>query len=232
MNLADTRALVTGGSEGIGYAIAEKLINEGGEVVIAARGKERLEEAADELNAIPVQADITRESDVKRLVREAAEKLNGYNTLINNAGQGSFSLLENTDADEMRRILNINTVGSMLVARESISHFKEHSYGNIINISSTAGKKGFKGGTVYCASKFALGAMTQCWRDELREYNIRVMQINPSEVQTGFGGDKPKEDMNPSKLVASDIADTAASMLSLADRGFMTETSVWATNPK
>lgn len=231
MKLSDTKALITGGSAGIGYAIGQRLIDEGARVVIAARNKKRLRQSAEKMGAIPVQADVSREADVKKLVRKAAEELGEYNTLINNAGQGMFARLENLDADEMRRILNINTVGAMMAARESVPYFKEQSYGNIINISSTAGKKGFTGGTAYCASKFAMGAMTECWRDELRQHNIRVMQINPSEVQTGFGDGKDTK-VNPSKLVASDIADTAAAMLSLADRGFMTETSVWATNPK
>jgi 3-oxoacyl-[acyl-carrier protein] reductase len=232
MDLQNTKALITGGSKGIGFAIARKLTDEGGDVTIAARNKDQLEESAEKLGAHAIQADVSREADVKQLVRETIDKMDGFNTLINNAGQGSFAQLEDIDPDEMRRIFNINTVGSMMAAREAASHFKEESYGNIINISSTAGKKGFAGGTVYCASKFAMEAMTQCWRSELREHNIRVMQINPSEVQTGFGGREEDQNANPSKLIASDIADTAASMLSMADRGFMTETSVWATNPK
>lgn len=122
----------------------------------------------------------------------------------------------------------------MMVARESAKHFIENNYGNIINVSSTAGKRGFEGGTAYVASKFALGGMTECWRSELREHNIRVMQINPSEVQTEFSQNagREKRPFNETKLIADDIAQTICSMLALEDRGFIPETSVWATNPR
>ncbi len=234
MELTDTSALVTGGSSGIGFAIARKIIEEGGEAVIAARNEDRLNRAAEEIGAVPIQADVSRESDVEHMVQQAADTLDGYNTLINNAGQGLFARLENLDAEEFRRILNINTVGAMMAAQASVPHFKRQSCSNIINISSTAGKKGFEGGTAYCASKFAMGAMTECWRAELRQHNVRVMQINPSEVQTKFGNSNGDGagDINPTKLVASDIADTAVAMISMENRGFLTETSVWATNPR
>jgi 3-oxoacyl-[acyl-carrier protein] reductase len=122
----------------------------------------------------------------------------------------------------------------MMMARESAKHFIEHDYGNIINVSSTAGKRGFEGGTAYVASKFALGGMTECWRSELRQHNIRVMQINPSEVQTRFSENAGigEREFNETKLIADDIGKTICDMLSLPDRGFITETSVWATNPK
>jgi 3-oxoacyl-[acyl-carrier protein] reductase len=122
----------------------------------------------------------------------------------------------------------------MLVARESAKHFVEKGRGNIVNISSTAGSKGFANGTSYVATKFALGGMTECWRAELRKHNIRVMQVNPSEVLTDFAensglGARPD---NPTKLHSIDIAHTIASMLEMNDRGFITEASVWATNPQ
>jgi 3-oxoacyl-[acyl-carrier protein] reductase len=125
-------------------------------------------------------------------------------------------------------------IGAMLCARESAKHFVEQSYGNIINISSTAGRAGFAGGTVYTASKFALSAMTECWRAELRKHNIRVMQVNPSEVQTDFfvnagGAERP---FNESKLQSVEIAHTILSMLEMNDRGFITEATVFATNPR
>jgi 3-oxoacyl-[acyl-carrier protein] reductase len=127
-------------------------------------------------------------------------------------------------------------LGAMLVARESAKYFVGRSYGNIVNISSTAGQRGFANGSSYCASKFALHALTECWRAELRQYNIRVMQVNPSEVLTSFGEGQSapasvKPD-NPTKLHASDIAQLIASMLEGEDRGFVTESTIWATNPK
>lgn len=234
MNLSDVNALVTGGSSGIGKATAKAIIEAGGQAVIAARSKDKLEDAAEEIGAIAMPCDVTQEREVIDLIEKVIQKLGDYNVLINNAGYGEFSKLVNLSATDFERQLKTNTIGAMMVARESAKYFIKQDYGNIVNVSSTAGKKGFEGGTAYVASKFALGGMTECWRSELRPHNIRVMQINPSEVQTEFSanagqGSRP---FNETKLVADDIAQTICSMLSLPDRGFIPETSVWATNPK
>jgi len=234
MELSDINALVTGGSSGIGKATAKAIIEAGGNAVIAARSKDKLEKAADEIGSIPIQCDVGKEAEVIDLIEQTIKELDDYNVLINNAGYGEFSKLLNLSASDFKDQLQTNTIGAMLVARESAKYFIQQDYGNIINVSSTAGKRGFEGGTAYVASKFALGGMTECWRDELRGHNIRVMQINPSEVQTRFSenagmGERP---FNETKLIADDIAQTICSMLSLANRGFIPKTSVWATNPK
>jgi len=234
MELSEIQALVTGGSSGIGKATAKAIIEAGGEAVIAARSKDKLQNAADVIGATAIQCDVSVESNVIDLVDQTIDELDGYNVLINNAGYGEFSKLVNLSAKDFEEQLKTNTIGAMMVARESAKYFIQKDYGNIINVSSTAGKRGFEGGTAYVASKFALGGMTECWRDELRGHNIRVMQINPSEVQTRFSknagrGSRP---FNETKLIADDIADAICNMLSLADRGFIPETSVWATNPR
>lgn len=234
MKLADIKALVTGGSSGIGKATAKAIADGGGSVVIAARNPERLKEAAEEINATPIACDVGVEQEVKQLVSQTIETLDGFNVLINNAGFGHFDKLIDLSASKFEELLRVNTIGAMMVARESALHFIDNNYGNIINVSSTAGKKGFEGGTAYVASKFALGGMTECWRSELRSHNIRVMQINPSEVQTSFSENagSGSRSFNETKLIADDIAQTICSMLQLPDRGFIPETSVWATNPR
>lgn len=234
MDLKDAKAIVTGGSSGIGKETARQIIKAGGEAVIAARTEETLNQAADEIGAIPIRCDVSKEKQVIDLVLEAIDAMNGYNVLINNAGYGHFSKLVNLSAGEFEEQLRVNTIGAMMVARESAKHFIKQDYGNIVNVSSTAGKRGFEGGTAYVASKFALGGMTECWRSELRSHNIRVMQINPSEVQTGFSANAGmgERQFNETKLIAEDIGQTICDLLSLPDRGFIPETSVWATNPK
>ncbi|WP_445666316.1 SDR family oxidoreductase [Fodinibius sp. AD559] len=234
MELSDIKALVTGGSSGIGKATAKAIIEAGGKVVIAARGIDKLKSTADDIGAIPIQCDVRDEKQVINLVEDTIEELDGFNVLINNAGYGQFSKLTDLSEKALKSVLQVNTVGAMMVGRESARHFIEQDYGNIINVSSSAGKRGFEGGTAYCASKFALSGMTECWRAELRPHNIRVMQINPSEVQTEFfdKAGRGGRDFNPTKLVADDIAKAICNMLSLHDRGFITETSVWATNPQ
>jgi 3-oxoacyl-[acyl-carrier protein] reductase len=234
MNIQDAKVLLTGGSSGLGHETAKLLISKGAKVAICGRKKESIEKVAKELGAIAIVADVSKEEDVIRMVAEAKAALGGLNVLINNAGIGTFAPLVEVKAADFENVLNTNVIGAMLCARESAKHFVEQSYGNIINISSTAGRAGFAGGTVYTASKFALSAMTECWRAELRKHNIRVMQVNPSEVQTDFfvnvgGAERP---FNESKLQSTEIAHTILSMLEMNDRGFITEATVFATNPK
>jgi 3-oxoacyl-[acyl-carrier protein] reductase len=105
-------------------------------------------------------------------------------------------------------------------------------YGHIINVASSAGVKGFKNGTVYAASKFALRGMTECWREELRPHNIRVMLINPSAVPTAFNvTDRSEKELRDKMLTPNEIAHAAVAVLELDDRGFIPELGVWATNP-
>ena len=228
MKIADAEALVTGGSSGIGFETARQLVQRGARVAICGRDDQKLQRAAQEIGAVPIVADVSREDAAVRLVRSVIERFPRYNVLINNAGFGTFAPLLETSLDEMERIFATNVFGAMVVARESAKHFVGRSYGNIVNVSSSAGKRGYAGGTAYAASKFALSGMTECWRAELRKSNIRVMQINPSEVQTEFFQGRP---FSERKLRALEIAQAIVSMLEMDDRGFTTETSVWATNP-
>ena len=236
MDLKNAAVLVTGGSCGIGLETARLLSSRGARVAICARHKDMLESAAKEIGAFPIVADVSREDDVQRLIGAVVKEYSDYNVLINNAGFGAFAPLVDLTAEEFFRVWQTNVLGAMLVARESAKHFVGRSYGNIVNISSTAGQRGVANGSAYCASKFALHALTECWRAELRQHNIRVMQVNPSEVITSFGEGEssptPSRPDNPTKLHPSDIARVIAGMLEIEDRGFVTESTIWATNPK
>jgi len=228
MDIANARALVTGGSSGIGLETARQLAARGARVAICGRDRAKLEAAAKEIGAIAIHADVSVAADAVRLVEQVVDAFDDYNVLINNAGFGHFASLLETSVEDMQRVFATNVFGAMVVARESARHFVRRQAGNIVNICSTAGLRGFAGGTAYCASKFALHAMTECWRAELRKSNVRVMQINPSEVQTDFFRGRT---FSERKLQAVDIADAIVSMLQMEDRGFVTEMSVWATNP-
>ena len=167
------------------------------------------------------------------LAREATDTLGSINVLVNNAGFGEFAPLLELNGEAMRSVWETNVLGAMFAAREAARHFIEQKiHGNIINIASTAAQRGFAGGTAYVSSKFALSGMTECWRAELRRHDIRVMQINPSEVQTEFftvsGRERPRSDR---KLQSIDIARAVAATLEMEDRGFITDLTVWATNP-
>ncbi len=230
MRLEQAKGLVTGGSSGIGFETARQLRRRGAQVAICGRDEAKLRRAAEEIEALPIVADVSSEADVVRMVRTVVDAFGGYDVLVNNAGFGHFAPLLEVELRDMQRLFATNVFGAMLVARESARHFVARNRGNIINVASTAGLRGFAGGTAYSASKFALSSMTECWRAELRRHNIRVMQINPSEVQTAFfaGRERPQSER---KLRPLEIAHAILGMLEMDDRGFVTETSVWATNP-
>ena len=235
MKLKNATALVTGGSSGIGRAIAETLAKSGARVAITGRDKTRLEETARAIGAqVAVQADVSKENDVSRTYREVLGEFGGLDILVNNAGVGTFKPLVETDRAAFEAVFATNVTGAMLMGREAAKHFVERGKGgNIVNISSTAGLRGAAGGTAYYASKFVLRGMTECWRVELRKHNIRVFLVNPSEVITNFAataGFAQKE--NPTKLRSEDIAYIVKAVLEMEDRGFTPELSVFATNPK
>jgi 3-oxoacyl-[acyl-carrier protein] reductase len=234
MNIANARVLVTGGSSGIGRATALALAEAGARVAICGRNRAAVEQAAGEIGGTPFVADVSDEASVVKLIPDVVRTLGGYDVLINNAGFGRFAPLIDTTADDMRAVWETNVLGATLVARESARHFIAQSSGNIINVSSTSGARGSANGSAYSSSKFALTSLTECWRAELRKHNIRVMQINPSEVLTDFAyrARGTERVTDPSKLLGSDIADAIIAMLAQNDRAMVTEMTVWATNPQ
>lgn len=234
MILKNKIVIVTGGSVGIGLSTAIMLKSKEAEVIITGRNCERLEKTAKENGLIPFVSDISKEEDVLKLFDFIKNKFGNLDILINNAGFGYFDLVENIEVNRFNEVLQTNVIGAALAAREAAKIFKIQNSGAIINIASTAATKGFAGGTPYVASKFALRGMTECWRAELRPHNVRVILINPSEVQTEFVKNSGREEreFNPTKLVGDDIAHAVISSLEMDDRGFITELTVFATNPK
>jgi 3-oxoacyl-[acyl-carrier protein] reductase len=153
---------------------------------------------------------------------------------VNNAGFGVIAPLAEMDRDRFERVFATNVTGPMLMAREAAKHFMTRMTGHIVNIGSTAAVRGAARGTAYYGGKFALRGMTECWRAELRPYNVRVMLVNPSEVLTDFYATAglPQNADNPTKLRAEDIAHAVRAALEMDDRGFTTELTVFATNPR
>jgi 3-oxoacyl-[acyl-carrier protein] reductase len=234
MNLRNATALVTGGSSGIGLAIAKTLVDAGSRVAITGRNQNRLAEAAKAIGAHPIKADVSSEDDVRRTYRDVFDKFGHLDILVNNAAFGERRSLVDMDRAAFDKILQTNVIGMMLMSREAAKHFVERKAGNIVNLGSTAGVRGAANGTSYYASKFAVRGMTECWRAELRQHNVRVFLINPSEVLTNFAATAgfPQDTKNPTKLQSEDIAHIVRAVLEMNDRGFTTELTVFATNPK
>lgn len=233
MNINDSTFLVTGGSAGIGKATAKLLIQNGGKVAITGRDKSKLEKIAKEIGAFPIHADVALETDVHKTYELFLKQFGKLDCLINNAGIGdAWNEITELDMKAFHKVYAVNVFGAALMASEAAKLFKKQKSGNIINIASTAGTKGFANGTVYASSKFALRGMTQCWQAELRKYNVRVILVNPSEVTTAFGNsDRNEKPEVKNKLRPLEIAHTIVSALEMDDRGFIPEVSVWATNP-
>ncbi len=233
MQLNEAVALVTGASEGIGLAIAEALINEGASVTITGRRQDLLEKAAARIGADAIAGDVGEESHAKEAVASVVEKHGRLDILVNNAGFGLFKPLVDIELAEMEAVYRTNVFGAFLFGREAARQFiAQGGGGELINISSTSGLKGGAGSTVYSSSKFALRGMTECWRDELRRHDVRVMLVNPSEVVTQFAAKLGFErDVSPKKLRPEEIADAIMGALKIDHRGFIPEFAVFATNP-
>lgn len=230
--LAGKRVLVTGGSSGIGKAIARKLKSLGAAVTINGRDQAALDAATSELGVTGIRGDVGEPADAERMVSTLVADAGGIDILINNAGFGRFDTLLETSAEDMEAVWRTNVLGAFMVGKAAAQHMVEQRSGTIVNIASTAGLKGFARGSAYASSKFALRGMTECWRDELRRHDVRVVLCNPSEVITDFsrraGG---KQQPDPKKLIPDDIADAVVGALVTDPRGFVPEFSVFATNP-
>ena len=232
MELRDTVALVTGGSEGIGRAIAEALTEQGCKVTLMGRREDAVRKTAEELGSDWLVGDVGDEADAARTVNSVIEKHGRLDILVNNAGYGLFKPLVDTTLEELEGVYRTNVFGPFLMSREAARQFIKQGSGELINISSTSGLKGSAGRTVYGSSKFALRGMTECWRDELRRHNVRVMLVNPSEVMTNFAAKAGVErEASEKKLRPQEIADAILGALKVDSRGFIPEFSVFATNP-
>lgn len=219
-------ALVTGGSRGIGKAVAIKLAQLGASISICARDSQALRAAADQLLAVPVEvfwqpADVTNSVEIAALVQATEKHLGPIALLVNNAGIGNpgFGPAQEKSEDDWDRVLDTNLKSVFLVSRAVVPLMIQRRRGDIINIGSLAGKNTFAGGALYCASKWGLQGLTGCMAEDLRQFGIRVSVICPGSVATEFSGRGPKD---PSKvLTPEDVAHAVAMLLTQSPQSFI-----------
>ncbi len=233
MNIKGKNIVITGGSLGIGKETAMKLIDKGANVLVTGRSYERLSKVFKNDEAKLLAFDIGDLNNIIHYANKCLDIMGGkIDVLINNAGTGVSSPIEKINKDDFLHVFNVNVFGLSLFTKEIVPKMKIQKSGTIINIGSTASLKGYRNGSIYAASKFAVRCLTQCWQAELREHNIRVCQINPSEVTTAFGNPTriEREEIH-NKLRSKEIAHAIISAIQMDSRGFINELNVWATNP-
>jgi 3-oxoacyl-[acyl-carrier protein] reductase len=191
--LAGAIALVTGGSRGIGRAVAMKFAELGANVAICGRDSEKLRATADQLQMLTEKvfwqaADVTRADEVGKLVSATEAKLGPVGILVNNAGIGLFGPAHEKSEEEWDRVVSTNLKSVFLVSRAVVPSMIRQGAGDIINISSLAGRNTFAGGGLYCASKWGVQGLSGCMAEDLRDHGIRVSVICPGSVATEFSG--------------------------------------------
>ena len=186
--LAGKVALITGASMGIGEAIARVLAADGATVALAARSREKLEVLARSLptEAIAIQADVSRPEEVRAMVARTVEHFGRMDILVNNAGVGMYASVADMKPDQFERLVATNWLGPVHAIQAAVPHMKRQGGGTIVNISSVAGKVALPWMGAYCASKFALNALSSSLRMELRPENIHVLTVCPGRVKTPF----------------------------------------------
>ncbi|MDB5207640.1 MAG: 3-ketoacyl-ACP reductase [Flavisolibacter sp.] len=230
-------ALVTGAGKGIGKAIALALAAEGAHVGLIARTEKDLLAVAEEIkaagvNAVYATADVSNRSEVESAVEKIKIELGAIDILINNAGTGTFGKFLELEPEVWEQQIKINVFGVYYTTRAVLPAMIERKSGDIVNISSTAGKTGAAITSAYSASKFAVFGLTESLMQEVRKHNIRVTAMAPSTVVTdlAYSADLIKGD--PERVMhPEDFAELIIAQLKLNRRMFVKEASIYSTNP-
>jgi NAD(P)-dependent dehydrogenase (short-subunit alcohol dehydrogenase family) len=226
-------ALITGGSKGIGFAIAEALVSQGARVMITGRNAADLERAQARLGSrsLSVSADARLAEEVERAVQATVDGHGGLDVLVNNAGIGIFKNASDMSSAEWQSIIDTNLSGVFYYCHAAIPHLRRRGGGWIVNISSLAGTNPFTGGAAYCASKAGLNAFSEALMQEVRYDNIRVTYVMPGSVATGFSGrgEPGKADW---KVQPEDIGQMVLDLLAMPPRSLPSRVEMRPSKPQ
>jgi 3-oxoacyl-[acyl-carrier protein] reductase len=232
-SLAGRVCLVTGGSRGIGRAIAKMLLLEGADVTICGRQPELVDAAVFELAAEThgkvkgKAADVKKHEEVGALFQFIDTHFGGLDVLVNNAGVGVFRPVRELTLDEWRSTIDTNLSGAFYCSREALFRFVTRGGGHIVNINSLAGANAFAGGAAYNASKFGLTGFTDAMMQDVRSENVRVSTVMPGSVATEFGGHRHEQDHGSDwKIWPEDIAEVVRMLLNMPARTLISRVEV------
>jgi len=236
VNLTNSTAIVTGGTKGIGLAIARALLTAGVGVSLSARHEDEINKAVAELNEIGAGrcvgfvCDVRDEAQVKSLFANTVSALGGLDILVNNAGIGIFASVESTSGDDFRAVIETNLCGVFYCCHAAIPLMRQRGGGYIINISSLAGANPHANMAAYNASKFGLNGFSEALMQEVRHDGIKVSYIMPGSVNTEFGGDEPST-AKSWQLQPEDIAHVVMDLLQYPDRTLPSRIEIRPSRP-
>lgn len=230
-------ALVTGAGKGIGKAIAEALAKEGAHVGLVARTEKDVQQLAEQLKALGVQAayataDVSDRTAVETAVQSIENSLGPIDILINNAGTGTFGKFLELEPEVWEQQIRVNLFGVYYATRAVLPSMIERKTGDIVNISSTAGKSGSAVTSAYSASKFGVFGLSESLMQEVRKHNIRVTALAPSTIVTDLAQSANLITGDPERVMhPEDFAELVVAQLKLNRRVLVKEASIFSTNP-
>jgi 3-oxoacyl-[acyl-carrier protein] reductase len=237
-SLSGKKAVVTGGTRGIGRAIAERLLRGGASVAICGQTRESVDRAVKEMSGlgqiIGHAANIGRVEEVQRFFEAVDKEFDGLDILVNNAGAARYKTVGEMTPEEWHRTIDLNLNGAFYCAHEALRRFATSRGGFIINISSLAGKNAFSGGAAYNASKFGLNGFTEALMLDHRHDNVRVCAIMPGSVDTEFSGDPDKRRPSDTSwmIAPEDVAETVAFVLQIPVRTMVSAIEMRPSRPR
>jgi len=233
MDFKGKTALITGGTKGIGFAIADTMARAGANVFICARNREEVEAAVQKLgeNAAGKLCDVRVEEQVKATIESCGRRFGGVDILVNNAGMGIFGkTVEETSGDEFRQTLETNLFGVFYACHHAIPLMKQRGGGYIFNISSLAGQNAHPKMAAYNASKYGLNGFSEALMQEVRHDNIKVSYICPGSVNTYFGDETPTDE-KAWQLQGGDIAQVVIDLLAMNERALPSKVEIRPSKP-